>query len=65
MDDSAAQHSWIGAIFGAVAGTLYGPVAFIWIVVGCIVAGGVHDYFSGMLSLRHGGAQFLCLYNII
>lgn len=48
----------LGPIFGAVAGALYGPVAFIWIVVGCIVAGGVHDYFSGMLSLRHGGAQF-------
>lgn len=48
----------LGPIFGAVAGALYGPVAFIWIIVGCIVAGGVHDYFSGMLSLRHGGAQF-------
>ncbi|WP_203363219.1 carbon starvation protein A [Bacillus sp. REN10] len=48
----------LGPIFGAVAGALYGPVAFVWIVVGCIFAGAVHDYFSGMLSLRHGGAQF-------
>ncbi len=48
----------LGPIFGAVAGALYGPVAFIWIVFGCIFAGGVHDYFSGMLSLKHGGAQF-------
>ena len=48
----------LGPIFGVVSGALYGPVAFIWIVVGCIIAGGVHDYFSGMLSLRHGGAQF-------
>lgn len=48
----------LGPIFGAVSGALYGPVAFIWIVLGCIIAGGVHDYFSGMLSLRHGGAQF-------
>lgn len=48
----------LGPIYGAVAGALYGPVAFIWIVVGCIFAGGVHDYFSGMLSMRHGGAQF-------
>lgn len=48
----------LGPIYGAVAGALYGPVAFIWIVVGCIFAGGVHDYFSGMMSLRHGGAQF-------
>lgn len=48
----------LGPIYGAVAGALYGPVAFIWIVVGCIFAGGVHDYMSGMMSLRHGGAQF-------
>lgn len=48
----------LGPIFGAVAGALYGPVAFIWIVVGAIFAGGVHDYFSGMLSLKHKGAQF-------
>lgn len=48
----------LGPIYGAVAGALYGPVAFVWIVVGCIFAGGVHDYFSGMMSLRHGGAQF-------
>ncbi|MDS8934989.1 carbon starvation CstA family protein, partial [Streptococcus pneumoniae] len=48
----------LGPIYGAVAGALYGPVAFIWIVVGCIFAGGVHDYFSGMMSMRHGGAQF-------
>ena len=48
----------LGPIFGAVAGALYGPVAFIWIVLGSIFAGGVHDYFSGMLSMKHGGAQF-------
>ncbi|MFJ7934759.1 carbon starvation protein A [Sporosarcina sp. NPDC096371] len=48
----------LGPVFGAVAGALYGPVAFIWIVFGCIFAGGVHDYFAGMLSLKHGGAQF-------
>ncbi|MDQ0253034.1 carbon starvation protein CstA [Evansella vedderi] len=48
----------LGPIFGAIMGALYGPVAFIWIVVGCIFAGAVHDYFSGMLSLRHNGAQY-------
>ncbi|KKE80427.1 carbon starvation protein A [Bacilli bacterium] len=47
-----------GPIFGAIMGALYGPVAFIWIVIGCIFAGAVHDYFSGMVSLRHNGAQF-------
>lgn len=48
----------LGPIFGAVMGALYGPVAFIWIVIGSIFAGAVHDYFSGMLSLRHNGAQY-------
>ncbi|MCE7790955.1 carbon starvation protein A [Salipaludibacillus sp. CUR1] len=48
----------LGPIFGAIMGALYGPVAFIWIVIGCIFAGAVHDYFSGMLSLRHNGEQY-------
>lgn len=45
----------LGPIFGAIQGALFGPVAFIWIAVGSIFAGGVHDYFSGMLSVRHEG----------
>lgn len=45
----------LGPIFGAVAGAMWGPVAFLWIVLGSIFAGAVHDYFSGMLSLRHNG----------
>lgn len=45
----------LGPIFGAVAGAMWGPVAFIWIVFGTLLAGGVHDYFSGMLSLKHRG----------
>ncbi len=48
----------LGPIFGAILGALYGPVAFLWIVIGTLFAGAVHDYFSGMLSLRHNGAQF-------
>ena len=47
----------LGPIFGAVAGALWGPVAFLWIVLGSLFAGGVHDYFSGMLSIRHGGTS--------
>ncbi|SHH28250.1 carbon starvation CstA family protein [Clostridium grantii] len=46
----------LGPIFGAIAGALWGPIAFLWIVLGSIFAGAVHDYFSGMLSVRHGGA---------
>ncbi|WP_139957415.1 carbon starvation CstA family protein [Flavicella sediminum] len=45
----------LGPIFGAIAGAMYGPAAFLWIVLGSIFAGAVHDYFSGMLSLRHDG----------
>jgi len=45
----------LGPIFGAVAGAMWGPVAYIWIVLGAIFAGGVHDYFSGMLSVKHNG----------
>lgn len=47
----------LGPIFGAIAGAMWGPAAFLWIVFGCIFAGGVHDYFSGMLSVRHDGAS--------
>jgi len=45
----------LGPIFGAVAGAMWGPVAFLWIVLGSIFAGAVHDYFSGMLSVRNRG----------
>lgn len=47
----------LGPIFGAIAGALWGPAAFLWIVLGSIFAGGVHDYFSGMLSVRHDGSS--------
>lgn len=46
-----------GPIFGAIMGAWYGPVAYLWIIFGCIFAGAVHDYFSGMLSVRHNGAN--------
>lgn len=46
-----------GPIFGAIMGILYGPSAYLWIVLGCIFAGAVHDYLSGMISLRQNGAS--------
>lgn len=46
-----------GPVFGPIMGALYGPVAFIWIVVGCIFAGAVHDYLTGMISIRNKGAH--------
>ncbi len=51
-----------GPIFGAIMGAKFGPACYLWIVLGCIFAGGVHDYMSGMFSIRSGG---LSLPNII
>lgn len=45
----------LGPIFGAVAGAMWGPVVFLWIVFGTVFAGAVHDFFSGMLSIHHKG----------
>ncbi|GKV54995.1 hypothetical protein NCCP2222_09420 [Sporosarcina sp. NCCP-2222] len=47
----------VGPIFGPIMGALYGPVAFIWIVFGAIFAGAVHDYLTGMISIRNRGAH--------
>ena len=46
-----------GPIFGAILGILYGPSAYLWIVFGCIFGGAVHDYLSGMISIRKNGAS--------
>lgn len=46
-----------GPIFGALMGACFGPVVFLWIVFGSVLAGGVHDYLSGMISERHDGAS--------
>lgn len=45
-----------GPIFGAIMGAKFGPSAYLWIVFGCIFAGTVHDYMTGMLSIRNSGA---------
>ena len=47
----------LGPIFGAILGAAYGPAAYIWIVVGCVLMGAVHDFFAGMMSIRNGGAN--------
>lgn len=47
----------LGPIFGAIQGALFGPVAFVWIALGSVFAGAVHDYMSGMISVRHNGAS--------
>lgn len=47
----------LGPIFGALAGAQWGPVVFLWIVFGTIFAGAVHDFLTGMISIRHNGAS--------
>lgn len=51
----------LGPIFGAILGAAYGPAAYLWIVFGCIFMGAMHDFMSGMLSVRNGGANFPAL----
>ncbi len=45
----------LGPVFGALSGALFGPAALLWIVIGCIIGGAVHDYLAAMLSLDHDG----------
>ncbi len=52
----------LGPVFGALLGAIYGPVCLLWIVFGCIFAGAVHDYLSGMLSLKHDGKSLIFLF---
>jgi len=47
----------LGPIFGAIMGAAYGPVAYVWIVFGCIFMGAMHDFFSGMISVRRDGCS--------
>ncbi|MBQ7685323.1 MAG: carbon starvation protein A [Bacteroidaceae bacterium] len=46
-----------GPIFGAIMGILFGPAAYLWIILGCIFAGAVHDYLCGMICIRQGGVS--------
>lgn len=45
----------VGPIFGPILGAVYGPIAFVWIILGNIIGGAVHDYFSGVLSIKEDG----------
>jgi len=47
----------VGPICGAIMGAQFGTAAYLWIVLGCIFGGAVHDYFSGMISLRENGCS--------
>lgn len=45
----------VGPIFGPILGAIYGPIALVWIVLGNILGGAVHDYFSGVMSIKEDG----------
>lgn len=45
----------LGPVVGAVSGCLFGPVALLWIVIGCIFAGAMHDFLSAAMSAERGG----------
>ena len=47
----------LGPIFGAIMGVMVGPAAFLWIVLGTIFGGAVHDFISGVISIRRNGAS--------
>ena len=47
----------LGPIFGAIMGIMFGPAAFLWIVFGTIFGGAVHDFLSGVISIRRDGAS--------
>ena len=47
----------LGPIFGALMGAAWGPKVYLWIVFGTILGGGIHDYLSGMMSIRNKGAS--------
>ena len=47
----------VGPIIGAIMGAQFGTASFLWIVLGSIFAGAVHDYLSGMISLRNKGCS--------
>lgn len=47
----------LGPIFGAILGAKFGTASFLWIVLGTVFAGAVHDFISGHLSLRMNGAS--------
>ncbi|MFI3324075.1 MAG: carbon starvation CstA family protein [Rikenellaceae bacterium] len=45
----------LGPIFGAVLGAAYGPVAFLWITLGGVFFGAMHDFVAAAMSLKRNG----------
>jgi len=51
----------LGPIFGPIMGALWGPQIFLWVVLGCILGGAVHDFVAGAMSIRNNGAGLASL----
>lgn len=47
----------LGPVVGAVSGCLFGPAALLWIVLGCIFAGAMHDFLAARMSADADGAN--------
>lgn len=47
----------LGPVFGALAGCLFGPIALLWIVFGCILGGAMHDFLAAWMSAEQEGAN--------
>lgn len=47
----------LGPVFGALSGCLFGPVALLWIVLGCLLGGTVHDFYAAVASAEKGGSN--------
>ena len=54
----------LGPIFGAILGAAYGPMAYLWIVLGCIFMGAFHDFMAGVISTRYNGRSIPVLVGI-
>ncbi|MBE6392334.1 MAG: carbon starvation protein A [Lentisphaerae bacterium] len=47
----------VGPVIGVIIGIKFGDIVFLLIPIGCILAGAVHDFAAGMLSLRNNGSN--------
>lgn len=47
----------LGPVVGAISGCLFGPVALLWIVIGCVFAGAIHDFLAAAMSAERKGAN--------
>lgn len=45
----------IGPVIGVILGIKFGAIVFIILPLGNVLGGAVHDYFSGMISMRNNG----------